>query len=79
MTRRKPCERFAAHNPGATCGDDLADFANGESLTGRDIVVWYGTSFHHLPRDEDDELMHPHSSAFSIIPRDLTAENPTVP
>ena len=79
VTRFKPCEDVAANNPGATCGEDLSEFANGESLSGRDVVLWYGTSFHHLPRDEDEPLMHPHTSGFAIVPRDLTAENPTVP
>jgi primary-amine oxidase len=75
VTRRKPCENFAANNFG-TCADDLADMANGETLNGRDLVVWYGSSFHHLPRDEDEPHMHPHWSGFSIVPRDLTATNP---
>jgi primary-amine oxidase len=78
VTRRKPCELLAAGNVGATCGDDVSEFANGESLTNRDLVLWYGTSFHHLPRDEDEDEMHPHWTSFSIVPRDLTAENPTV-
>ena len=73
VTRRRPCEVFASQNPGNNCGRDLAGFTNGESLAGRDLVVWYGTSFHHLPRDEDEDHMHPHWSGFSIIPRDLTA------
>jgi primary-amine oxidase len=78
VTRRRPCERFASQNPGEACGRTAAQFVNGQSLNG-DVVLWYGTSFHHLPRDEDERLMHPHWSGFSIVPRDLTAENPTVP
>ena len=50
-------------------------FANGGSLVGADLVVWYGTSFHHLPRDEDEPHMAAHWSGFSIVPRDLTATN----
>ena len=77
VTRNRACERFASHNPTAGgCPSSLAAFANGQSLTGQDLVVWYGTSFHHLPRDEDEEHMHPHWSGFSIVPRDLTATNP---
>jgi primary-amine oxidase len=77
VTRNKVCERVASHNPSmAGCPSSVAGFANGESLANRDLVVWYGTSFHHLPRDEDEDHMHPHWSGFSIIPRDLTAENP---
>jgi primary-amine oxidase len=77
VTRNRGCERVASHNPSpGSCPTSVAGFANGESLTNRDLVVWYGTSFHHLPRDEDEDHMHPHWSGFSIIPRDLTAENP---
>jgi primary-amine oxidase len=77
VTRNRSCERFASHNPtNGGCPSSLAGFANGQSLTGQDLVVWYGTSFHHLPRDEDEPHMHPHWSGFSIVPRDLTATNP---
>ena len=44
-------------------------------VANRDIVVWYGTSFHHLPRNEDEPHMHAHWSGFTIAPRDLTAQN----
>lgn len=77
VTRFKQCERFASHNPQAGgCPDNVADFTTNESLANRDLVVWYGSSFHHLPRDEDEDHMHPHWTGFSIIPRDLTADNP---
>jgi primary-amine oxidase len=82
VTRNRLCERFATHNvPTGNCrsspNDSVAAFANGESLSnGQDLVVWYGASFHHLPRDEDEDHMHPHWTGFSIVPRDLTATNP---
>jgi primary-amine oxidase len=77
VTRNRSCERFASHNPTAGgCPNSVAGFADGQSLTGQDLVVWYATSFHHLPRDEDEDHMHPHWSGFSIVPRDLTARNP---
>ena len=77
VTRFRQCERVASHNAAVnSCPSNVAGFANGENLNGNDLVVWYGTSFHHLPRDEDEDHMHPHWSGFSIIPRDLTAENP---
>ncbi len=79
-TQLHNCELFASHNPsgpGCSSNGNLSTFVNGESLTGSaDLVVWYGVSFHHLPRDEDEPHMHPHWSGFSIIPRDLTATNP---
>lgn len=81
VTRLNPCELFATHNvaTGSCQGspnDQVAAFADGESLVNQDLVVWYGSSFHHLPRDEDEDHMHPHWTGFSIIPRDLTATNP---
>jgi primary-amine oxidase len=74
VTRINACERFATHNPG-NCADDVSGFVNNQPLNG-DLVVWYGSSFHHLPRDEDEDHMHPHNTGFSIVPRDLTATNP---
>jgi primary-amine oxidase len=79
VTRYRACERFASHNPGGggcASNGSVASFVNGESLSGQDLVLWYGTSFHHLPRDEDEDHMHPHWSGFSIVPRNLTATNP---
>lgn len=74
VTRYRSCERFASNNPGP-CAGDVDDFVNGQGIAEQDLVVWYGTSFHHLPRDEDDPHMHAHWSGFTIAPRDLTAEN----
>lgn len=77
VTRNRTCERYASHNPGFPgCANNVAVFVNGQSLASQDLVVWYGSSFHHLPRDEDEDHMHPHWTGFSIVPRDLTAENP---
>ena len=75
VTTQNACEDFASHNPTTGgCGAHAAAFVNGQAVS--DPVIWYGTSFHHLPRDEDEEHMHPHWSGFSIVPRDLTADNP---
>jgi primary-amine oxidase len=53
----------------------VSGYVNNQPLNG-DLVVWYGSSFHHLPRDEDEDHMHPHTTGYSIVPRDLTATNP---
>ena len=81
VTRYKACERFASHNPsgGVGCGDDVSDFVNGESLSGADLVVWFGMSFHHIPRAEDAPRMHQHWNRFQLVPRDWTADNPLAP
>lgn len=77
VTVQKTCEQFASHNGGGpNCGDNLAEFVNGEPLTGADLVVWYGQAFHHLPHDEDSPRMNAHWSRFFIRPLDLVSQNP---
>jgi primary-amine oxidase len=75
-TRFRTCERFASHNHsafGACPGTptNVHDFVTGESLAA-DVVVWYGSSFHHLPRNEDENHMDAHWTGFTLQPRDLT-------
>ena len=77
VTTNRSCERFASHNPtSGGCASDLSTFTNGESLDGADVVLWYGTSFHHLPRDEDEDHMDVHWSTFALVPRDLSSVYP---
>ncbi len=77
VTRAHVCERFPSHNPTLNgCGDDVTDFVNGEDVNGQDVVVWYGVTFHHLPRSEDETWMNVHWDGFTIVPRDFTASNP---
>ena len=79
LTVNKTCEKFVSHNPTTGgCGGDVSAFVNGESLSGADLVLWYGLSFHHLARDEDESHMSPHWSSFKIVPRDWSATNPLV-
>ncbi len=71
-TRNSTCERYASHNPTyGGCGDDLSDYANGQWVN--DAVLWYGHTFHHLARDEDDPRMSTHWSSFRLVPRDMTS------
>ncbi len=79
VTVNKTCEKFVSHNPTVGgCGNNVTAFVNGEGLNGADLVVWYGLSFHHLPRDEDQTYMSAHWSSFQIVPRDWSALNPMV-
>lgn len=79
VTVNRTCEKWASHNPTTGgCAGDVSAFVNGESLSGADLVVWYGISFHHLARDEDQTYMPTHFSSFKIVPRDLSATNPLV-
>ena len=76
-TRYRGCERFISHNPsdpgGCSSDGDVSDFVNGETLSGEDLVIWFGVTFHHIPRDEDESYMHAHWNHFRLIPRDWTA------
>ncbi len=81
VTRHRGCEKFISHNPADILGicsanQDVSDFVNGESLVGADLVVWFGLSFHHIPRDEDEPYMNAHWNRFQIVPRDWTDDNP---
>ncbi|HPY39017.1 MAG TPA: hypothetical protein PLM98_00760 [Thiolinea sp.] len=77
FTRQKSCEQFASHNPTLNnCANNLADFVDGESLNGADVVAWPSTTFYHMPRAEDAPHMDAHWSYISLIPRDWHANNP---
>lgn len=83
VTVARTCERFASRNPTTGgCDAELSTasngFVDGEALSGQDLIVWYGTSFHHLPFNEDQSYMHAHWNAFTIRPRDWTGTNPLV-
>ncbi len=76
-TKYRACERFISRNfsdPGGCSNNgDVTDFVNGESLANQDLVVWFGITFHHIPRDEDEPYMHAHWNHFRLMPRDWTA------
>jgi Cu2+-containing amine oxidase len=77
VTKYSDCEQYASHNNQLLgCGDDLSEFVSGESLVGEDIVVWYGLTFHHIPRDEDEAKMHAHWNGFQLRPRDWSDATP---
>lgn len=79
FTRYRECEKYSSHNPQfGGCGGDVTAFVDGESLVGGDHVLWYGVTFHHVPRDEDEPYMHMHWDGFRFTPRDWTAENEMV-
>lgn len=77
VTKQKSCELFASHNPTTNaCADNLSAFANGESLSGQDIVVWPSATFYHMPRAEDAPRMDAHWTRIRVIPRDWHDKNP---
>ncbi|GAB3434043.1 copper amine oxidase [Flindersiella endophytica] len=76
VTQRKKCETLVEDNGGESpnCATSVDKFVNGERVT--DPVLWVGVSFHHVPRDEDEDPMPMHWQGFSIVPRDVTASSP---
>ncbi len=74
VTRQNNGEKFASHNPSGA--RNLAEFVNGESINNKDIVIWAGITFYHMPRAEDAPHMDAHWSHIKIIPRDWHASNP---
>ena len=77
FTVNKDCEVYASHNPQANgCGENVSEFVDGQSLAGADLVAWYGITFHHIPRDEDEARMPAHWNSFEIRARDVHDETP---
>ncbi len=77
VTKANECEKFASHNPAsASCSKNLAEFVNGENISGEDIIVWVGLTFYHMPRVEDAPHMDAHWNHFTIVPRDWHEHNP---
>lgn len=74
-TTYRACERFVSHNPADSAGGcssnaDVTDFVSGEAIDTDDLVVWFGLTFHHTPRDEDEAYMNAHWNRFRLEPRD---------
>ena len=76
VTQNNACEQFVSHNTAAAgCGaDQLTQFVSGETLS--DLVVWVGTTWHQVPRAEDESVIQTHWQGFFLAPRDLTATSP---
>ena len=77
LTKYNACERFAADNSTANgCGWGVNSYTNGESINSGDVVLWNRMSYHHLPRDEDDNVIGMRWKSFKLLPRDWHAANP---
>ncbi len=77
VTKYNICERFIANNPtNEGCTNNVTGYLNGQNINGADIVVWYGMSYHHFPRDEDKPYMPTRWDSFQLIPRDWTSTSP---
>jgi len=80
VTTANECERFASQNArfNPDCLNNVAQYANNESLVDADLVVWHRVSFHHVPRNEDQRNMHTHWDGFTIEPVNLHASTPGI-
>jgi primary-amine oxidase len=74
VTEHRSCEVLASVNLAGDCAISVDRYVSGETLVRP--VVWLQTSFHHVPRDEDEPIMNEHWQGFSLIGRGLTATNP---
>lgn len=74
VTQYNSCERFVANNPTDNgCASNVSGYLNGQNINAADIVVWYGISYHHFPRDEDLPYMPTRWDSFQLIPRDWSS------
>jgi len=77
FTRYNACERFAVDNSTAGgCGANVNDFVSAQTLNNRDVVVWNRLAYHHLARDEDDNIIGMRWNGFKLLPRDWHSRNP---
>src|SRR5262249_8124170 len=62
-----------------TTMDALPEYANGESVKDKNVVLWYWLYFHHFPRSED--WMHQPMvwKSFELMPRDFLDTSPLKP
>jgi primary-amine oxidase len=75
VTTHKSCEQFASRNPTYTgCDADVIAFTNGELVT--DVVVWVGTTWHQVARDEDEPFVPVHWQSITLMPRDFMFTSP---
>ena len=77
LTKYNACERFAVDNNTANgCGSNVDSYTNGEGINSGDVVLWNRLSYHHLPRDEDDNVIGMRWNSFKLLPRDWHSANP---
>ncbi len=80
FTNSHPCQEYASDNLNAGCpGLSVPDYVAAETAPLTDPVAWVSVGFHHIDRDEDQSPMPTHWQEFSLIPRDLLAQQATTP
>ncbi|QWF24138.1 hypothetical protein KM427_10850 [Nocardioides sp. LMS-CY] len=80
FTNDHACQEYASDNLNAGCpGLSVPDYVAAETEPLTDPVAWVSVGFHHIVRDEDQSPMPAHWQQFSLIPRDLLAQQATTP
>lgn len=75
VTRFNQCEQHAIDNPSNNCGSGLDEFINGQTVSNSDLVIWYKTMYHHVPRSEDNRAIPMRWTGYLISPRDWVRDN----
>jgi primary-amine oxidase len=79
VTLSRPGEfAYSSVDPRTTL-EALPRYVNGESVEGKNVVVWYWLSFHHFPRSEDWLHQPVVWKGFELIPRDFLDSSPLEP
>ena len=78
FTRYNACEQYALGNPDAsqTCGANLDDFVNAESLSDQQVVMWYSQTRLLDPSIEDWPILGDVQIGFDLLPFDWTDTSP---
>jgi hypothetical protein len=80
FTNDHACQEYASENLNADCPDlSVPDYVAAETAPLTDPVAWVSVGFHHIVRDEDQSPMPSHWQQFSLVPRDLLAQQATTP
>lgn len=80
FTNDHACQEYASGNLNAGCpGQSVLDYVIEETEPLTDPVAWVSVGFHHIPRDEDQSPMPVHWQSFSLVPRDLLAQQALTP
>jgi hypothetical protein len=80
FTNNHACQEYASDNLNVGCpGLAVPDYVAAEAEPLTDPVAWVNVGFHHIDRDEDQSPMPTHWQEFSLVPRDLLAQQAATP
>lgn len=80
FTNDHACQEYASENLNVGCPNlSVPDYVAAETEPLTDPVAWVNVGFHHIARDEDQSPMPAHWQEFSLMPRDLLAQQATTP